>query len=437
MKKALGIALPIVLVIVGGIWAYQSTSNLVRGNPQLDAKIKDATIQLNSATNTLVDECLKTLPTGSPSCNNMRESVKSACETADGKLDACNDGRVERYYAEVANASNSQTRAIDKVSAVESQQKQSEASASTALKPSDSGRRCTPNLICFVHGDFIEYDTYQDGSLFWEKTYKYGGTFDNNRIAVEVHDVNHSGGAMIVGDKTTNSTDSLLETDERVGIYAEEYVGGSYPHIYYTLMPNPMKVETWTKDSPSADYWKDRVKEDTYNYKGNVRSVIVVQDGNLRKVFDKETGIMLELTNNALSDSISVTKLTDTNIIPAAVGYVDKEIPPPKLDLLITVSQNPIKTGSEQLIDFIVTDSDAKKPIENAKISGVMLNKDGTRMFEFSLFTDATGKANTSLKMREDLGKGTFTINAKAGAKGYSNFGEPTFPASMTFEVTP
>jgi hypothetical protein len=94
----ISVIVPAVLLIIGSIWAYQSFSNLAKGNPELEAEIRETTLQLNAATNALVDECLKTLPSGSPSCETMKSTISEACQTASNQLDACNDGRVEQYY---------------------------------------------------------------------------------------------------------------------------------------------------------------------------------------------------------------------------------------------------------------------------------------------------------------------------------------------------
>lgn len=69
--------------------------------PQQERNAKIA--EINSIANNLVSECMRTLPQGRSYCDEqLRQSIAEACESTDGKLDACHDGRVERYYSTVA-----------------------------------------------------------------------------------------------------------------------------------------------------------------------------------------------------------------------------------------------------------------------------------------------------------------------------------------------
>lgn len=92
-----------IILLIGTIqnWSVQSQEN--------EAELRELTIQLNAATNTLVNECLKSLPAGDPGCNDLREKIGEACQTTNDQLDVCNDDRIGQYYRmkEVVNTSTS------------------------------------------------------------------------------------------------------------------------------------------------------------------------------------------------------------------------------------------------------------------------------------------------------------------------------------------
>lgn len=75
-----------------------------------DIEQESSISDLNIATNKYVESCLSTLPLGSADCNdNLRLTVNEACDTANGKLDACGNFRVNVYY----NASAAATAAFE------------------------------------------------------------------------------------------------------------------------------------------------------------------------------------------------------------------------------------------------------------------------------------------------------------------------------------
>jgi hypothetical protein len=90
-KKTLVIVLMIVLVssVVAG------ASTLFTGTPSTRVERQDINIQLNS----VVDFCLKSLPGGTPECDNqLGEVVVSTCKANNNNLDACMNDRVNQYY---------------------------------------------------------------------------------------------------------------------------------------------------------------------------------------------------------------------------------------------------------------------------------------------------------------------------------------------------
>jgi hypothetical protein len=90
-KKTLVIVLMIVLVssVVAG------ASTLFTGTPSTRVERQDINIQLNS----VIDFCLKSLPEGTPECDNqLVEVVVSTCKANNNDLDACMNDRVNQYY---------------------------------------------------------------------------------------------------------------------------------------------------------------------------------------------------------------------------------------------------------------------------------------------------------------------------------------------------
>jgi len=54
--------------------------------------------QDNVRVNKIVDFCTRSLPNGTPACDNqLRDGINKVCES-NNKLDACHDGRVDQYY---------------------------------------------------------------------------------------------------------------------------------------------------------------------------------------------------------------------------------------------------------------------------------------------------------------------------------------------------
>ena len=91
-KKILVIVLMIVLVSSVGAGA----STLFTGTPSTIVERQDINIQLNS----VIDFCLKSLPEGTPECDNqLGEVVVSTCKANNNDLDACMNDRVNQYYA--------------------------------------------------------------------------------------------------------------------------------------------------------------------------------------------------------------------------------------------------------------------------------------------------------------------------------------------------
>ena len=90
-KKTLVIVLMIVLV--SSVAAGATT--LFTGTPSTRVDRQDINIQLNS----VIDFCLKSLPEGTPECDNqLGEVVVSTCKANNNDLDACMNDRVNQYY---------------------------------------------------------------------------------------------------------------------------------------------------------------------------------------------------------------------------------------------------------------------------------------------------------------------------------------------------
>lgn len=166
---------------------------------------------------------------------------------------------------------------------------------------------CKPNLVCFVPNDFVKYTVFFDGNPHAEKTYTHEGFYDDEyKIAVhELYTYLDPKFKTIVGGKVVNSSTSLIQVDLRSGYV----VDGQYA----ILQPSPVSIDKWIKHSTSADYWKDKVSEDTYNFKNMERNVILIAYGSTKEIIDKDTGILL--FRQASSYGIVATeKLVDTNV---------------------------------------------------------------------------------------------------------------------------
>ena len=82
------------IVLVSSVGAGAST--LFTGTPSTRVERQDINIQLNS----VIDFCLKSLPEGTPECDNqLGEVVVSTCKANNNELDACMNDRVNQYYA--------------------------------------------------------------------------------------------------------------------------------------------------------------------------------------------------------------------------------------------------------------------------------------------------------------------------------------------------
>ena len=90
-KKTLVIVLMIVLV--SSVAAGATT--LFTGTPSTRVERQDINFQINS----VIDFCLKSLPEGTPECDNqLGEVVVSTCKANNNDLDACMNDRVNQYY---------------------------------------------------------------------------------------------------------------------------------------------------------------------------------------------------------------------------------------------------------------------------------------------------------------------------------------------------
>jgi len=284
-----------------------------------------------------------------------------------------------------------------------------------------SQRACIPDRVCFVSGDYLQYSVHQDGELVWEIRYTYAGLFDSPRVAVEKYSLSHDEKfGMIVGGKITNNVTTLLDFDPCCGLYAEEYVGGSgeYGYGYLIIQPSPVKITKWTEHETSADYWKDKVKDDTYNYGDFERSVIIIQDGSsIKQVIDKETGIILLLENNqtAYYDFYTTIELVDTNIIQSDSGDTSQL---PSLSVVITPAQYSISRGSEQTV-FIKVNDENGKPVEDVSLSATVTYASGSQQ-SFSGSSNSKGDWSFSWQIGGNSNTGTFNVSITATKNGYT-----------------
>jgi hypothetical protein len=91
-KKTLVIVLMIVLVSSVAAGA----SSLFTGTPSTNIEKQDVNIQLNR----VIDFCLKSLPEGTPECDNqLGDVVVSTCKANNNNLDACMNDKVSQYYS--------------------------------------------------------------------------------------------------------------------------------------------------------------------------------------------------------------------------------------------------------------------------------------------------------------------------------------------------
>jgi hypothetical protein len=91
-KKTLVIVLMVVLVSSVAVGA----SSLFTGTPSTNIEKQDINIQLNR----VIDFCLKSLPEGTPECDNqLGDVVVSTCKVNNNNLDACMNDKVTQYYS--------------------------------------------------------------------------------------------------------------------------------------------------------------------------------------------------------------------------------------------------------------------------------------------------------------------------------------------------
>jgi len=118
--------------------------------------------------------------------------------------------------------------------------------------PPHSRDECIPDEVCFVPGDFLKYDNFLGDELYYKNNYTHGGFFDENTIAV--HDT-----AVSIQNGIESSPETyLIEMNLLGGIV----IGGQYD----ILQKSPVNIDRWLKHETSAEYWKDKVVEDSYNY---------------------------------------------------------------------------------------------------------------------------------------------------------------------------
>lgn len=327
---------------------------------------------------------------------------------------------------------NSQSNELQEAISVNTESSESSPSVETTkdVSSTESMRACIPDRVCFVSGDYLLYQTFNNGTLEWETKYTYEGTFDSpEHVAVHKYDRSYfEGAAMIVGGKTTNNVTSLEDFNLCCGLQSEAYVGAGAGYRYEVIQPSPVKIERWLEHETSTDYWTGRVKPDTYNWNGFDRSVIVIQDGDsIRQVIDKETGILLLLENNQTRYDgwFRTMKLMGTNIIKSDSDSGEL----PTLKVIASPSKYSIARGSEQTIFVKVTD-ESGKPIEGVAFSAVVTYASGAQQF-FTGESDASGSWNFSWQIGGNSITGTFTVNVNAAKSGYSGD-----TASSFFSVT-
>jgi hypothetical protein len=89
-KKTLVIVLMVVLV------SSVAASSYFAGTPSTKIENQDTNNQLNR----IIDFCLKSLPEGTPECDNqLGDVVVSTCKANSNNLDACMNDKVNQYYS--------------------------------------------------------------------------------------------------------------------------------------------------------------------------------------------------------------------------------------------------------------------------------------------------------------------------------------------------
>jgi hypothetical protein len=420
----------LVLSAVAGIFGVILLIGTIQSMNTPSPEVRRAQLEVNAAANDLVDTCFSALENDDGSlavCDSDLKSVQAeTCETY-SEADICKDGRVDQYFQmrqdqTVPISSSDQTTTTLTVSDEVAASVPVEDAPSTTV--AESGRDCTSGQICFVSGDFIQYTDYRDGRPWWQSTYSYQGVFDGDVIAVHKDDVD------INAQSNYTYPSTLLEVHKNHGISTQD-VNYSY---YYVLVPSPVQSDRWTVGVSNPDYYD--IAEESYSYKGNDRNVFRMTDPySSYFIVDRETGILLyHERTDPYSGTPLIKRLTDTNIVPPAPGYVEEPIQPPELDLIIDVEQI-VHIGDEQRITIRAVDGQSGDVVTGAFASGKVLGPSSSQIFEFGLETGEDGTVQTSITIRPEYEPGTYTVTASAEADGYWNHGLPAATATIAFEV--
>ena len=173
-------------------------------------------------------------------------------------------------------------------------------------------RNCKPEMTCFVHGDFLEYSTYDNGKLVWKTTYEWNGLIDENKIFVLKTDQDFDEYfSFLINGKMTDISSSGIDVYLSSGILTQILYGYSY----YVIQPSPVNVDKWLNHPTSAEDWKGKVTEENFVYKDKTRSVIVVKSYEWTHTIDKKTGILLLIEYTGPVYGNYFQELTSTNII--------------------------------------------------------------------------------------------------------------------------
>ncbi len=177
---------------------------------------------------------------------------------------------------------------------------------------------CKTGMVCFIPSDFIKYSFYHDQKLWWVKTFSYLSPLDDHTMEVNVTDESKKGDVLLGSDWwATNSSQSREHVSLMTGISDEEIVGAHTCCYTFTyLMPSPVEKNSWLKLA-NTSYLNSKISKDNYNWNGYERSVVVINDKNIKQIVDKQTGILLLLENHNANPvyRVSTIRLTDTNII--------------------------------------------------------------------------------------------------------------------------
>ena len=216
-------------------------------------------------------------------CSETAKKMISVC--ANTSVSACNDPRLE----EIANWNSNQDST------------QQNLDAKIGYLP-HSRSECIPDRVCFVQGDYLMYNGYLNGELFSIENYTYGGTYDVDQVWVNIDFIQVQENGNFPQPQTGQPI------DPRYGLVLTNIE---------ILQPSPVKIEKWTRDSPSAETLKDKVVESSYDFNGFKRKAIVVNVQSPSNIIDKETGILLFHQDNWFGSPSSM-KLVRTNIIQSS-----------------------------------------------------------------------------------------------------------------------